>query len=77
MGLSPIELLANYYKLTTKYTVLRDDLKLTADTLQKMCFILCHNMVRTRGVIFIPTPVRYADLCSYESTFQLTKYIIL
>lgn len=44
---------------------------MTADTIQKMCFFLCHNSVRTRGVIAIPTPVRYADLCCYRSKLHI------
>ena len=43
----------------TKYVILRDDLNMNADTVQKLCFILCYNSIRTRGVLAIPTPVRY------------------
>ncbi len=44
---------------------------MTADQVQKMVFLLCHNNVRTRGVIAIPTPVRYADLCCYRSKLHI------
>ena len=44
---------------------------MTADTVQKMCFLLCYNSIRTRGVLAIPTPVRYADLCAYRSKLHI------
>ena len=55
----------------TKYIILQDDLKMSADTLQKMAFLLCHNSVRSRGVIALPTPARYADLCCYRSKLHI------
>ena len=54
-----------------KYVILRDDLKLSADDLQRMCFMLCYNSIRTRGVLAIPTPIRYADLCAYRSKLHV------
>ncbi len=44
---------------------------MTADTVQKMAFLLCHNSVRTRGVISLPTPVHYADLCCYRGKLHI------
>lgn len=55
----------------TKYVVLRDDLKLSADNIQKFCYYACHNCIRTKKVIAIPTPVRYADLCAYRSKLHI------
>ena len=46
----------------TKYVIIRDDLNMSADTVQKMCFLLCYNSVRTRSVIRLPTPVRYGKI---------------
>ena len=50
---------------------MRDDLNLTADQIQKMCFMACYNSIRTRNVIAIPTMVRYADLCAYRSKLHV------
>ncbi|KAJ6216351.1 hypothetical protein RDWZM_007508 [Blomia tropicalis] len=55
----------------SKYVILRDDLNLTADQIQKMCFMACYNSIRTRNVIAIPTMVRYADLCAYRSKLHV------
>ena len=44
---------------------------MNADTIQKMCFLVCYNSIRTRGVLAIPTPVRYADLCAYRSKLHV------
>ena len=32
---------------------------------------MCFNCVRTRQVIALPTPVRYADLCAYRSKLHI------
>lgn len=52
---------------SSRYTVLVDDLKLTADQLQRLCFYACHNCVRTRRPVSIPTPLRYAGFCALRS----------
>lgn len=36
-----------------------------------MCFVVCFNSIRTRGVLAIPTPVRYADLCAYRAKLHV------
>ncbi|KAH7638733.1 argonaute 5 [Dermatophagoides farinae] len=55
----------------TKYVIIRDDLKLQPNQLQQLCFFMCYNCVRFRGVIAIPTPIRYADLCAYRSKLHI------
>lgn len=55
----------------TKYVIIRDDLKLQPSQLQQLCFFMCFNCVRFRGVIAIPTPIRYADLCAYRSKLHI------
>ena len=44
---------------------------MSVDAIQKMCFVVCYNSIRTRGVLAIPTPVRYADLCCYRSKLHV------
>ena len=44
---------------------------MSTDDLQRLCFITCFNSIRTRTVISIPTPVRYADLCAYRSKLHI------
>lgn len=56
---------------SSKYTILRDDLKLSPDEVQKLCFYSCYNSCRTRNVISQPTPVRYADLLCQRSKNHL------
>lgn len=51
----------------TKYIILEDELKFSADNIQKFCYYSCHTCIRTRQVNSIPTAVRYADLCAYRS----------
>nr|SZF06481.1 protein argonaute-2-like [Psoroptes ovis] len=55
----------------TKYVIIRDDLKMSPNQLQQLCFFMCFNCVRFRGVIAIPTPIRYADLCAYRSKLHI------
>jgi len=40
---------------------------MNADSVQRMCFLTCYNSIRTRSVIAIPTPARYADLAAYRA----------
>lgn len=44
---------------------------MSADQIQKLCFLACYNSIRTRNVIAIPTAVRYADLCAYRSKIHV------
>lgn len=46
-------------------------MKMTPDEIQMMCFLACFNCIRTRNVISIPTPIRYADLCAYRAKAHL------
>lgn len=55
----------------TKYVILRDDLNMNADHIQRMTFLACFNSIRTRGILAIPTPIRYADLCAYRSKLHI------
>lgn len=55
----------------TKYVIIQDDLHLSSDDVQKLCFYSCYNSIRTRNVIAIPTAVRYADLCAYRSKMHI------
>ena len=34
--------------------------------LQKFCYLACHQCVRNRNSISIPSAIRYADLCAYR-----------
>ncbi|KPM04840.1 Argonaute-like protein, partial [Sarcoptes scabiei] len=55
----------------TKYICLRNDWQLSKDQLHLLCFFMCFNCIRFRGVIAIPTAIRYADLCAYRSKIHL------
>ena len=44
---------------------------MTSDQMQQFCFLVCYNSIRTRGVLAIPSPVRYADLCAYRSKLHV------
>ncbi|KAH9408210.1 argonaute 1 [Tyrophagus putrescentiae] len=55
----------------TKYIKIRDDLHLTMPNLQKFCYLACHQCVRNRNSISIPTAIRYADLCAYRSGLHI------
>jgi len=59
----------------TKYILLEDELQLSPDEIQKLCFYSCFNCTRTRSVIAIPIPVRYADLCAYRSKAHLAAQL--
>ena len=54
---------------------------MNTNQIQRMCYIVCYNSIRTRGVLAIPTPVRYADLCAYrakihvEAQRELASYV--
>ena len=40
-------------------------------------YMACHNCVRTKKVIAIPTAVRYADLCAYRSKAHIEGQLAL
>ncbi|KAJ6219071.1 hypothetical protein RDWZM_004883 [Blomia tropicalis] len=61
----------------SKYVILRDDLNMTADQIQKLCFYACYNNIRTRKVLSCPTPIRYADLCAYRAKLHVEAQRIL
>ena len=44
---------------------------MNADQLQQMTFLACYNSIRTRSVLALPTPTRYADLCAYRAKLHL------
>ncbi|KAJ6224924.1 hypothetical protein RDWZM_003469 [Blomia tropicalis] len=51
----------------TKYIVLRDDLLLSTDQVQHLCFNTCFQYARTRDRISMPVPTKYADLLAYRA----------
>lgn len=56
----------------TKYTVIHDDNRLSADDLQTMCHNLCHVYSRaTRSVSVVP-PVYYADIVAARARWHFS-----
>lgn len=51
----------------SRYTVLYDDSKFTADELHELCYYMCHMFVRCNKSVSIPAPVKYADLAAYRA----------
>lgn len=51
----------------TKYQVLWDDNKFTADIIQEITYHLCHTNVRCTRAVSVPTPVFYAQLVAQRT----------
>ena len=55
------------------YQVLRDDSRMGADEIQKLCFDLCYTYVRCTRSVSIPAPLYYAHLVAFRSRYHLAK----
>lgn len=58
----------------THYEVLRDDLYLHVEMMQKFTYALCHLYTRCTRSIAIPVPVAYADLAAYRGRNWIVGY---
>ena len=59
----------------THYHVLRDDLSLTADELQRFTFDLCHLYARCTKIVSSPAPSYYAHLAAGQAHYYMTDFI--
>ena len=50
----------------THYHVLHDDVKLSADEIQRFTFDLCHLYARCTKIVSSPAPTYYAHLAAYQ-----------
>lgn len=57
----------------TRYHVLWDDNKLSADDLQELTYQLCHTYVRCTRSVSVPAPVYYAHLVACRARFHLAE----
>lgn len=56
---------------SSKYVILENEQNWSVDQLQRLCYHLCYNSIRTRNSNAIPTPIRYADLCAHRGKLHL------
>ncbi|KAJ6218815.1 hypothetical protein RDWZM_004627 [Blomia tropicalis] len=61
----------------SKYIIMINDLKLSAENLYKIAFYSCHGSMRTNSPISIPNAVRYADLCAYRAKQHMERQKII
>jgi len=52
------------------YVVLKDENKFTPDSLQALCYTLCHVYQRATRSVSIPAPVYYADIVCARADFH-------
>jgi len=52
------------------YVVLKDENKFTPDSLQALCYTLCHVYQRATRAVSIPAPVYYADIVCARADFH-------
>lgn len=55
------------------YTVMRNSMNLTADSLEELAFTLCHCYSRSTRSVKIPAPVYYADLVCRRAKFHFDE----
>ncbi|KAI6174749.1 Piwi domain protein [Aphelenchoides fujianensis] len=60
----------------SRYTVLWDDSKFTADEIQSISYSLCYTYGRCSRAVSIPTPVYYADLVAGRARCYVKKRLL-
>ncbi|KAI6220849.1 Piwi domain protein [Aphelenchoides fujianensis] len=60
----------------SRYTVLWDDSKFTADEIQSIAYSLCYTYGRCSRAVSIPTPVYYADLVAGRARCYVKKRLL-
>jgi hypothetical protein len=56
----------------TRYVVVHDELKLSADDLQELTYDVCHTFGRCTRSVSIATPVYYAHLAAFRARFHFS-----
>ena len=59
----------------THYHILHDDLKLSADELQRFTYDLCHLYARCTRIVSNPAPAYYAHLAATHAHFYMTDFV--
>ena len=58
----------------THYHVLCDEVRLSADELQRFTFDLCHLYGRCTRIVSNPAPTYYAHLAAYQAHYFVTDF---